>query len=55
MAKARSTEDKTVRGMLVEDENIAKRTEMEELDLMDDDQFTILDDEEDNLMMMKKS
>ncbi len=47
MAKAKSTEERTVRGMLVEDENVAKRNEMEELDLMDDDQFTILDDEQD--------
>src|SRR5579883_2216531 len=47
MAKAKSADERVVRGVLVEDENIAKRNELEELDLMDDDQFTILDDEED--------
>lgn len=46
--KASSTE-RMVRGMFVEDENAAKRNEMEELDLIDDDQFTIIDDEENNM------
>lgn len=44
-----SNTDRMMRGMLVEDENIAKRNEMEELDLIDDDQFTILDDEDDSM------
>lgn len=44
-SKASST-DRMVRGMFVEDENAAKRNEMEELDLIDDDQFTIIDDDD---------
>ena len=50
MAKSKSADTERVVGaMLVEDENIAKRNEMEDLDLMDEsDQFTIIDDEEDN-------
>lgn len=44
-----SNTDRMMRGMLVEDENIAKRNEMEELDLIDDDQFTILDDDDDSM------
>ena len=46
--KASSTE-RMVRGMFVEDENAAKRNEMEELDLIDDDQFTIIDDEDNSM------
>ena len=38
--------ERMVRGMFVEDENAAKRNEMEELDLIDDDQFTIIDDDD---------
>lgn len=44
-SKASST-DRMVRGMFVQDENAAKRNEMEELDLIDDDQFTIIDDDD---------
>ena len=46
--KGASTE-RMVRGMFVEDENAAKRNEMEELDLIDDDQFTIIDDEDNSM------
>jgi len=51
MAKSKSADsDRMVSSILVEDENIAKRNELEDLDLMDDaDTFTIIDDEEDNL------
>ena len=52
MAKSKSpdTERGMNNGVLVEDENIAKRNELEELDLIDeDDKFTILDDEENDL------
>src|SRR5580658_1702499 len=52
MAKSKSADsERTVGGgMLVEDENIAKRNELEDLDLIDEsDQFTIIDDEEDHL------
>ena len=49
MTKAKSpSRERVVNGMLVEDDNIAKRTEMEELDLMDDDQFTIIDEDDSN-------
>lgn len=47
-SKASSTE-RMVRGMFVEDENAAKRNEMEELDLIDDDQFTIIDDDDNSM------
>lgn len=46
--KGASTE-RMIRGMFVEDENAAKRNEMEELDLVDDDQFTIIDDEDNSM------
>jgi RNA polymerase primary sigma factor len=52
MAKAKSgdNEGRGMGGVLVEDENIAKRNELEELDLTDEtDAFTIIDDEEDHL------
>ncbi len=51
MAKTKAADgERGVGGILVEDENMAKRNEMEELDLMDEsDQFTIIDDEEDHL------
>lgn len=51
MAKAKSGDSERVVGsMLVEDENMAKRNELEELDLIDEsDQFTIIDDEEDHI------
>jgi len=50
MAKKSPDSEKVMGGALVEDENIAKRNELEDLDLMDDgDQFTIIDDEEDPL------
>src|SRR4051812_1414608 len=48
--KAPETERSSMNSMLVEDENIAKRNELEELDLLDDgDTFTIIDDEADDL------
>ena len=52
MAKAKSgdNEGRGMGGVLVEDENIAKRNELEELDLTDEtDAFTIIDDEQDDL------
>jgi len=51
MAKTKSPDnEKVMNSILVEDENIAKRNELEDLDLMDEaDQFTIIDDEEDPL------
>ena len=51
MAKAKSGDtERTIGGVLVEDENMAKRNELEELDLTDEtDAFTIIDDEEENL------
>ena len=51
MAKTKSSDsERTMGGILVEDENIAKRNELEDLDLIDEsDQFTILDDEDDQL------
>src|SRR5271166_1447136 len=51
MAKAKNTDsERGMSNLLVEDENIAKRNELEDLDLIDEtDQFTIIDDEEDNL------
>jgi Sigma-70 factor, region 1. len=51
MAKSKSPDtERIINPILIEDENMAKRNELEELDLIDDnDQFTILDDEEDNI------
>ena len=51
MAKSKSPDtERIISPILIEDENMAKRNELEELDLIDDsDQFTILDDEEDNI------
>ncbi len=51
MAKAKSTDsERPSGGVLVDDDNIAKRNELEELDLVDEvDQFTIIDDVENNL------
>ncbi len=50
MTKSKSpSRERVVNGMLVEDDNIAKRTEMEELDLMDDDQFTIIDEDDSSI------
>lgn len=48
MAKSKSPDaERGIGAALIEDENMAKRNEMEELDLIDEnDQFTILDDEE---------
>src|SRR5688500_8293523 len=49
MAKSKAPDAERSMGgnnMLVEDENIAKRNELEELDLLDEaDTFTIIDDE----------
>ena len=50
MAKTKSPDtERVMRGMLVDDENVAKRNELEELDLIDDDHFTILDDSDDSM------
>jgi len=51
MAKTKAADtDRSMNNMLVEDENIAKRNELEELDLLDEqDTFTIIDDETDDL------
>ena len=51
MAKSKSPDtDRIISPILIEDENLAKRNELEELDLIDDsDQFTILDDEDDSI------
>ncbi|MBV8450682.1 MAG: sigma-70 family RNA polymerase sigma factor [Deltaproteobacteria bacterium] len=51
MAKSKSADtERSMTNILVEDENIAKRSELEDLELLDEsDQFTIIDDEEDNL------
>jgi RNA polymerase primary sigma factor len=51
MAKSKSPDtDRIISPILIEDENMAKRNELEELDLIDEgDQFTILDDEETDL------
>lgn len=51
MAKTKTGEnERATGGVLVEDDNIAKRNELEELDLIDEgDQFTIIDDVEDHL------
>src|SRR6201998_2709160 len=47
MAKTKAADgERSVGGMLVEDENIAKRNELEELDLLDEaDNFALIDDE----------
>ena len=51
MAKSKSPDsDRMINPILMEDENMAKRNELEELDLIDEnDQFALIDDEEDNL------
>src|ERR1700677_1116418 len=51
MTKAKTAvNERTVGNVLVEDDNIAKRNELEELDLIDEgDQFTIIDDADDHL------
>lgn len=51
MAKSKSADtERAIGSPLVEDENVAKRNEMEDLDLLDEsDQFTIIDDEENDL------
>ncbi|MBX9877459.1 MAG: RNA polymerase sigma factor RpoD [Candidatus Obscuribacterales bacterium] len=50
MAKAKSLDsDRSMNNLLVEDENIAKRNELEELDLDDNDDFTIIDDMDDSM------
>src|SRR6185437_11020811 len=51
MAKAKTPDaERSMNSMLVEDENIAKRNELEELDLLDDaDTFTIIDDDNNDL------
>ncbi len=51
MAKAKTADnERAAGGILVDDDNIAKRNEMEELDLIDEtDQFTIIDDVESGL------
>src|SRR3990167_7418291 len=48
MAKSKSSDtERSVTNLLVEDDNIAKRNELEELDLIDEtDQFTIIDDDD---------
>jgi hypothetical protein len=51
MAKTKTPDaERSMNSMLVEDENIAKRNELEELDLLDDqDNFTIIDDDDNDL------
>jgi RNA polymerase primary sigma factor len=51
MAKTKAPDaERSMNNMLVEDENIAKRNELEELDLLDEsDTFTIIDDESDDM------
>ncbi|MBI4533068.1 MAG: hypothetical protein HY711_03900, partial [Candidatus Melainabacteria bacterium] len=51
MAKSKASDtERSVTNLLVEDDNIAKRNELEELDLIDEtDQFTIIDDDDSTL------